>query len=179
MRLIEKPHPREYPTNSQMYMDLIPDDGKVLEHLWNNFIRMKKFVLTLPEEVLIYRKTEWHWSIKETLMHLMDDERIYVYRALRYSRNDKTPLRSYDPEELISSSTANDRTIESIFNEFEILRQSTILFFENLPEDCYTKKISDRYNNYYNSIRAIVYHIAGYEVEQFQSIKFNLLYHEF
>lgn len=178
MTPIKKPLPREYPTKSQIYMDLIPSDEKVLCHLWGNFIAMKKFLEDLPEEILTFKKNAWNWSIKETIVHLMDDERIHVYRALRYSRNDETPLRDYDPEKFIMNSATNNRSIKSIFDEYETLRKSTISFFNNLSEDCFIKGRSDLRNYSYRTIRAIVYHIAGYQLEQFQSIKSNLLKHE-
>lgn len=175
MKTISKPAPREYPIDSQIYMDHISNDGKVLKHLWDNFIELKQFLETLSEEVLIFKKQEWNWNIKETIMHLMDNERIYVYRALRYSRNDETPLRDYEPEEYRRNSKANDRTIHNILEEYELVRKSTIIFFNNLHDSDFRKGRSDLRNYSYRTVRAIVYYIAGYEAEQFQTIQSNLM----
>lgn len=71
----------EYPAYSKIYMDLIKDDGMVLQHLKDNFLKIKSFIHELPEEKLYYRYAEGKWTIKEILVHLIDDERIFTYRA--------------------------------------------------------------------------------------------------
>lgn len=87
MRSIPKPKPDEYPAYSHIYMDLMADDGRVLEHFWNNFLAIKSLVKPLSEEQLLFRYAKDKWTIKEILVHLIDDERIYTYRALRFARH--------------------------------------------------------------------------------------------
>jgi len=80
MRLIQKPLEGEYPPYAMMYIKLLPDDGKVLQHMHDNFIAIKKLIYSLPEEKLYFRYAEGKWSIKEVLVHIVDDERIFAYR---------------------------------------------------------------------------------------------------
>ncbi len=109
MRKIDKPIPGEYPEYSKIYMDLLEDDGKVLEHLWDNFLAIRDYVRGLSEEQLHYRYAPGKWTIREILVHLIDDERIFAYRALRYARNDTTPLHGFDQERYARYSRANER----------------------------------------------------------------------
>lgn len=81
MRTIEKPKDGEFPPYANMYIQLLPDDGLLLIHLRNNFIAIKELILSLPEEKLTYRYAKEKWTIKEILVHIIDDERIYAYRA--------------------------------------------------------------------------------------------------
>ncbi len=81
MRFIPKPQPGEYPAYAEMYMKLLPEDGKVLQHLQTNFYAIKDFIYALPIERLLYRYAPGKWSIKETLVHIVDDERIFSYRG--------------------------------------------------------------------------------------------------
>jgi len=99
MRTIQKPVVGEYPEYSKIYMDLLEDDGKVLEVLRANFRKIKELVYSLQEEKLYFRYAEGKWTIKEILVHLIDDERIFAYRALRYARNDSTPLHGFDQDD--------------------------------------------------------------------------------
>ena len=86
MRLIEKPKHGEFPPYANMYIQLLPDDGLVLKHLKDNFMATKKLILSLPEEKLNYKYAANKWTIREVLVHIIDDERIYAYRALCFRK---------------------------------------------------------------------------------------------
>lgn len=175
MRYIKKPIKGEYPEYSHIYMDLLEDDGKVLEHLWENFLKIKDFVYSLPKEKLEFRYAKDKWTIKEILVHLMDDERIFAYRALRYARNDDTPLHGFDQDSYAQYSDANTRSLESIFDEYESVRKSTITLFKYLPEESFTRggKGVDFDGSIINhrTVRGLAYHIAGHELRHFNIIK--------
>ncbi|MET6990512.1 DinB family protein [Sediminicola arcticus] len=99
---------------------------------------MDQFVLqikNIPEAKLTYAYGVGKWTILEVLVHLIDTERIFQYRALRFYRNDKTPLPGFDQDEYVLASNANDRTKESIIKEYLALRQSTIALFETFEEE--------------------------------------------
>ena len=74
------------------------------------------------------------WSVKDILQHVIDNERIMSYRAMRFSRNDRTSLPGYDQELLAANTNANDRTIADLMEEFNQVRQSTILLFKHMNE---------------------------------------------
>lgn len=175
MRTIQKPLPEEYPAYSSIYMDLLQDDDRILEHLWSNFLLIKEYVSALTEEQLLYRYAEGKWTIKEILVHLIDDERIFAYRALRYARNDSTPLHGFDQDHYAKYSGANLRSLESILEEYESVRKSTISLFQYLPEASFLRagKGIDYDGSVINkrTVRALAYHIAGHELRHFNIIK--------
>src|SRR5258708_7130284 len=109
MKLIGKPGVDEYPSYARMYIDLLHDDGLILERLQSNFRDTKEFILSLPEEKLNYRYAPGKWTIKEILVHIIDDERICAYRALRFARNDKTELPGFEQDDYVVNSGANER----------------------------------------------------------------------
>ena len=88
MRIIPKPGPQEYPPYAIMYMNLLPDDGLLLKHLEDNFVASKKLILSIPENKLLSAYAPGKWTIKEVLVHIIDDERIYAYRAMCFARNE-------------------------------------------------------------------------------------------
>ncbi|MHA4811069.1 DinB family protein [Flavitalea flava] len=171
LRKISKPKEDEYPAYSSIYMDLVEDDGLVLAHLQENFLMIRNLVYSLPEEKLIYRYAPGKWTIKEILVHLIDDERIFVYRALRFARNDKTKLPGFDQDAFAAYSLADDRSLDSIFEEYVAVRNSTIAFFNGLPQESLMRRgIADGQLNE-RTVRAIVYHIAGHELRHLKIIK--------
>jgi len=175
MRQIQKPKPEEYPTYSHIYMDLLEDDGNILDHLRKNLAELKEFIFGLPEEKLLHRYANNKWTIKEILVHNIDDERIFAYRALRYGRNDTTPLHGFEQDDYAHYSNANERSLDSIFEEYESVRKATLTLFENLPDDAFDRggsgisfsgKVMNR-----RTVRALAYHIAGHELHHLKVIK--------
>lgn len=171
MRIINKPIEGEYPPYSHIYLDLLEDDGKILEHLQQNFITIRDFIYQLPEEKLYYRYAEGKWTIKEILVHLIDDERIFAYRALRYARNDQTPLHGFEENDYAHYSKANERSLDSIFEEYEAVRKATITLFKHLPDDCFMRSGMSVGNINERTVRGLAYHIAGHELRHFNVIK--------
>jgi hypothetical protein len=72
------------------------------------------------------------WTIKDILQHVVDNERIMAYRALRFSRNDQTALPGYDEEVLAAYTIADQRTVADLMEEFKLVRASTRFLFKNM-----------------------------------------------
>ena len=169
MRKIEKPKDGEFPAYAKMYIDLLPDDGLLLKHLKENFHKAKEFILSLPEEKLTYRYAKNKWTIKEILVHIIDDERIYAYRALCFARNDKTELPGFEQDDYALFSNANERSIENILNEYEAVRNATIALFEGFDETALLREGIANKNK--ATVRALGYHLAGHELYHINIIK--------
>jgi len=169
MRLIAKPKDEEFPPYARMYIGLLPDDGLLLKHLKDNFIATKELVLSLTEEKLSYRYAENKWTIKEILVHIIDDERIYAYRALCFARNDKTELPGFEQDDYTLYSNANARSIENILEEYEAVRGATITLFNGLPDESLLRMGTANSNK--ATVRALAYHIAGHELHHLNIIK--------
>ncbi len=174
-RIIEKPNKDEYPAYSEMYMELINDSGNILQYMKDNFQKIKKFICELPKDKLTFRYAKDKWTIKEILVHIIDDERIFSYRALRYGRNDNTPLHGFEENEYAKYSYANDRTLNNIFEEYEAVRNATLTLFQNLPDDAFMRSGGgiDDDGSIINirTVRALVYHLVGHELRHIKIIK--------
>ncbi|MFZ1082033.1 MAG: DinB family protein [Candidatus Kryptoniota bacterium] len=169
MRIISKPQPGEYDPYAIMYIKLLPDDGLVLKHLQENGEAIKEFFLSIPKEKLEYRYAPDKWTIKEILLHMIDDERIYTYRALRFARADTTPLPGFDQEPYAANSGANERTIEDLVEEFQTVRKATLSFFTYLPEEALIR--GGKANEHHVTVRALLYQLAGHELHHKNVIK--------
>jgi uncharacterized damage-inducible protein DinB len=169
MMKIDKPEESEYAPYTIRYIGLLPDDGLVLKHLEDNLKATIDFILSLPEEKLTYRYAKGKWTIKEMLVHIIDDERIYTYRALRFARNDKTELPGFEQDDYARHSGANERGISDILREFAAVRRATIALFEGLDADALVRRgVAD---GKVMSVRAAAYHIAGHELRHVNIIR--------
>ncbi len=169
LRTIEKPGEDEYPAYAHIYIDLLPDDGLILKHLENDLKSARKFIASIPEADLLHRYAEGKWTIKEILGHLVDDERIYVYRALRFARNDSTELPGFEQDHYAQYSGANKRETQDLLDEFTAVRRSTIAFFDSLDDAALMRiGIADGKRA---SVRALAYHIAGHALRHMNIIR--------
>jgi uncharacterized damage-inducible protein DinB len=173
MKIIPKPAAGEYAPYAIMYIGLLPDDGLVLKHLQDNLKLMIDFIHTFPPEKLTVRCAEGEWTIKEILGHIIDDERIYCYRALRFARNDPTELPGFEQDGYVIYSGANERRLEDILEEYTAVRHATITFFNSLADAALTR--AGVANGHLMSVRAAAYHLAGHELHHLNSIRENYL----
>jgi len=168
-KYIEFPSQNEYPVYAEMYMQLVKKDGSLIEQLKTSLERTKNLINNLSSEQLDYRYEKNKWSIKEVLVHIIDDERIYGYRALSFARNDKTNFPGFEQDDYNLNSDTSERTIENIMEEYEALRLSTITLFNGLSEKS-LKRIGIANGNK-ASARALGYHILGHDLHHIKIIE--------
>jgi hypothetical protein len=108
-----------------------------------------------------FRYAEGKWTIKEIIQHVIDTERIFSYRALRISRNDKTPLPGFDENEYVINTDANNRHLQSLLTELSLVRQSTIALFKSFTP-MQLERLGVASNNDI-SVRAIGFILIGHQ----------------
>jgi hypothetical protein len=74
------------------------------------------------------------WTVNELIQHLIDTERIFINRALRFVREDDTVLPGYDHNAYVPVSNANSQSIEALLEEYQAVRKSTELFYRPLTD---------------------------------------------
>ncbi|MBL7863373.1 MAG: DinB family protein [Cyclobacteriaceae bacterium] len=133
----------------------------VLQALRISGYRTMELIHSIPESKADFRYAEGKWSIREVLCHMLDAERIFAYRALRFARNDKTPLSGFDEKEYATQLNATGRSLKQIGDEMQHLRTSTVDMFESFTEEMLSRKGTA--NNNELSVVALGIIIAGHE----------------
>jgi uncharacterized damage-inducible protein DinB len=142
------------------YMDCVPDDGNLLQHLREILKETEELASSLPEEKLLYSYSEGKWTIKDILVHLADCERVINYRAMRIARADKTDLPGFDENIFTANANANKRDVAGIIKELSAQRAATIAFIETLDDESLDR--TGTANGYPLSSRLLVNHIYGH-----------------
>lgn len=143
------------------YINLVKDDSNFIDILEEIHIRTNDLLDLITEEKGDYTYADGKWTIKELLIHLIDTERIFCNRALRFARNDKTDLPGYDHDDYVLYSDAKNRTIADIQNEFNLVRASTIALFKSFSNEMLER--SGTANGNQLTVLAIGYIISGHE----------------
>jgi uncharacterized damage-inducible protein DinB len=150
----------EYPVFYKTYIQEL-EEVELIEEMEICLHEFIKFVQNIPMDKFDYQYEEGKWTIKEIIQHLIDTERVFSYRALRISRNDKTPLPGVDENEYVANSNGKERSLQSLLTEMAVVRQSTLSLFNSFSQEQVTK-IGIASNNEV-SVRAIGFIIIGHQ----------------
>ncbi len=165
----EKPKEGEYGAHDKQYIGLTPDDGALLAFLEQTLGSAKALFRSLPEEKLTWRYAEGKWTVKEILGHIIDTERIYAYRALRFSRNDATELPGFEQDDYVKYSNANERSIDDMLEELSSVRASSIALLKSLDADALER--GGIANGRRMTARGAAYILAGHQVHHMNIIR--------
>lgn len=157
---IEHPSKNEFDSYYQGYIEKV--EGKQLSlTLRQQRAKMIELIDGLTEEQADYRYAPGKWSVKEVLGHLLDTERVFVYRAMSIARDEKQSLPGFDQDEYVRTGNFDQRSVESLKTEYEAVRNATIALFESLDEASWLK--TGTANDVTVSVRAIGYIVPGHE----------------
>ncbi len=131
--------------------------------------RCLELVHSIAEEKSDFRYEVGKWSVREALCHMIDGERIFSYRALRFARNDKTPLAGFEEKDYGTQANASGRSLQKIAAEIAHLRSATIDLFESFTPEMLIRKGTANKNEL--SVIALGFIIAGHETHHCNILK--------
>lgn len=116
------------------YIEALDDEPLVplMERQLQNF---PQFLKSIPENKVHFRYEAGKWTVMEVLVHLLDAERVFQYRALRIARGDQTPLPGFEHNDYVPESGASDRDMGSIVDEYQIVRRATWSLYRTFSEE--------------------------------------------
>lgn len=162
------PAQSEYLPYYGKYIALVPK-ASIVDTLMKQVYDTLTLLRGLSEEQGMHRYAPEKWTIKEVAGHIADAERVFAYRALRFSRNDRTELQGFDQEPYIQFSTFNNCRLSELADELECIRHATVYLFRHLSDDAWTR--SGIASGGEVSVRALAYIIAGHELHHMNILR--------
>ncbi len=158
--MLQRPGTDEYAPYYGNYISLVPD-GDVRQHLRLQLSETLAMLSGVSEDRAGKAYGPGKWTLKESVLHMIDAERVFGYRLLRIARGDETPLSGFEQDDWVPRSGANVRTMASLLLEFATVRASTLMLVESIESTAWTHRGTASNNPV--SARAIAYIIAGHE----------------
>lgn len=159
-----------YPNYYQPYLDALKDlDSSVVEKLIFSLAEAKKLFKAIPKEKHGYRYAPDKWTVKDIVQHLTDTEMIFVYRALRFARNDRAVLHGFDENAYAQNAGADRSDFDDLTGGLYALRQSTISLYSGF-DDSQIERTGKVGENVF-SVRALGYIISGHLMHHLQVIE--------
>jgi hypothetical protein len=169
---MNKPDSTEYATYFEKYIALVPE-GEIVATLDRQIESTLSLIRGLSETQAEHRYAPGKWSVKEVIGHLIDGERIFAYRAMRFARNDATPLPGFDENSFVANGGFGARSLADLADEFEHTRKSNVYLFKSLDSDASLRRGVS--NNNEISVRALAYIIAGHELHHVEILRARYL----
>jgi len=163
-----KPEAGEFLPYYGRYIDQVAA-GDILATLATQMQDTQALLKSLPASVGKYRYAPGKWSVNEMIGHVIDAERIFSTRALRFSRADSTALPGFEQDDYVRNATFDDFPLGELAAEWESLRRSTIFFFTHLSEEAWMRRGTASGGEV--TVRALAYIIAGHEVHHRQILQ--------
>ena len=128
------------PAYYQTYLDTLDPETDLLQLMESQLGNFPQFIASIPAEKWEYRYAPDKWTVAEALMHVLDTERVFQYRALRLGRKDATPLPGFDQNPWVVNSRAGRRAASDVIEEYQAIRASTLWLFRYFEEADFTWK---------------------------------------
>ena len=122
------------PAYYHKYIQLVSETS-LKDALQQHMQDFSSFLQTIPEDKWNSRYAEGKWSIKEVVQHIIDGERVFSYRALCFSRKDKTALPGFDENLFTENANADSRTKQELIDELKTVQKSSAQMFNSFNEE--------------------------------------------
>lgn len=169
---MSRPDSTEYAPFYAGYVSHVPE-GDILTILEQGAQTTASLLTGLSPSQADFRYAPGKWSVKEVLGHIADAERIFAYRALRFSRGDQTPVPGFEQEGYIQHGNFGARTLSDLIAEFATVRQATLFLFRNLDDAAWRRKGTA--SGAEVSVRALAYITAGHEIHHREILRTRYL----
>ena len=157
---ISRPAANEHIPYFSRYIDLLPGDD-AMPHLESQIVASLAALRPLDEARALHRYAPDKWSVKEVVGHVMDSERVFAYRALRFARADAAPLPGFEENEWVPVARFDRRPLGDLLDEWAAARASTIALCRGLDEEALSR--TGTANDNPVTVRALAWIIAGHE----------------
>ena len=157
---ISRPEPDEFDDFYAGYVGSVEGDD-ALRVLAAQATELPELLGALDDRGARYRYAEGKWSIKELLGHLIDTERIFVYRALSIARGERAPLPGMDQDDYVRQGRFDARPLAELLDEYGHVRRSTLALFAGLDEAAWERR--GVANDVPVTVRALAFILAGHQ----------------
>jgi hypothetical protein len=135
-------------------------DGDIRETLRRQGVAAHAFFAAIPESQGEFAYGPGKWTLKESLLHVTDAERVFTYRMLRIARADPTPMPGFDQDVWVPNCEVAGRSVQSLTAEFAAVRAATQTLVDSLSDAAWSRTGTASEKTV--SARALAWVIAGH-----------------
>ncbi|MDQ1471751.1 MAG: hypothetical protein QOJ99_3231 [Bryobacterales bacterium] len=168
MSVIGRPQENEFAPHAKAYVGHVYSD-EIIQVLADQIGKTVALVRPLGEERSLLAYAPGKWTVKQTIGHMSDTERILSCHTLRIARGDTTPVPGFEQDEYVRNAGSNERSLEELLQEFVAVRESTLALVRGLPQESWRR--AGTVSGYPVTVRGLIFTIAGHELHHFRTLE--------
>ena len=161
-------NPEEFANNNGGYINRLPKDLELLKSFEDDYHTVLELFQSIPSDKWDYRYAPDKWSLREVFQHIIDTERIFIYRCFRIARHDNTPITGFEQNDYIMPSEAYKKSVDALREEFQAVRTNSVVLLKSLNDT--DLKFMGIVNGNPISARAAAFNIIGHNKWHIQII---------
>lgn len=154
-----RPLPTDYAPYYGGYIQQVPEED-IVSAARQQWVETLAWWRTIPDEVGEVVHEPYRWSVRQVLMHLIDTERVFAYRLLRFVRRDATELAGFDENAFAVASLEMTSSVAKLVEEWDAVRHANLLLLEGLGPAHW--ELRGMASGHEISVRAVAYILVGH-----------------
>lgn len=169
-----RPAAHEFAPYYARYVDRVPE-GDILRVLASQIDETAALFDGLSDEQAGYRYAPDKWSARQIVGHVIDAERVFLYRAHAFARGETNRLPSFDQNQYVANARFDEIPLTELVAELRAVRASTLAFARGLNESELARGGIASENPV--TVRGLLYIIAGHELAHVATYRERYLSH--
>lgn len=128
-----RPQKGTYPAYYENYIPLAAGDD-LISAFTQNWRELKELIASIPSDKENYAYAEGKWTIKQIISHLIDTERIFSYRALRFARKDPQQPLPYEENHYAATAELSNRNLKDLLDELDSVRSASLTLYKSFSD---------------------------------------------
>ena len=163
-----RPAETEYAEYYSGYVSRVPD-GDIVDILDSQVVEFRGVLDAIAEPDACVLHEPYTWTIKQVAGHMIDTERVFAYRALRWASGDSTPIPGFEQNEWVDATDWESPALSQLVDELESCRRANVSMFRRLkPEAWEGRGTADGKEM---TTRAAAYCLAGHIIHHTEIIR--------
>ncbi|MEO6446799.1 MAG: DinB family protein [Gemmatimonadaceae bacterium] len=158
---LPRPNAEEYAPVFADEIALVPDDDDFADMLAAQLDITRALAATFDEAHASLRYAPGKWTVRQTIGHLSDCERVLSYRLLRALRGDAVVLPGFDHVGYVDAGRFEGRELASVMDECAAVRAATVALIRSAPASAFAFRLRVGQGSITGT--ALAYLMAGHE----------------
>ncbi len=165
---MRRPKKSEYAEFFQGYIDKV-GKGSITAIHKRTFKACTQAFRLIPESRADFAYEQGKWTVKQLLIHLIDSDRVFAFRAMAFMRGERLALPGFVQDQYVENAVLDGRTIKDLLAEWKAVHQNTLFLLKQCTPEVEGNlgKASGRTI----TPRALFYIIPGHHMHHLQILR--------